>query len=310
MGNRVAASIASRDTDACLTALEGLAPYVAMAEVRLDLMESFDLRRLISGAASPLIVTCRAPREGGNFAGSEKERLDILQEAMDLECDYVDVEWDCVVELRRRRNSNTKLIASRHWRQGMPSSLRPDYESLRAEADAVKLVGFAQRLVDVFPVFDFMRRAETPVIGLAMGECGRLTRLLGPCFAQCLLTYCAINSDGVTAPGQFALSEMIDVYHLDEAGPETPIRLHLCATPESARAAISKNSKAKGGTALHVAVVVAPDEADEFLSGVREYLPQAEVWPDERLSLCLPEHGRLSNGSCEEGCTIMSRENI
>jgi 3-dehydroquinate dehydratase type I len=289
VANRVAASLAPSDTDSCLAALNELASLVAIAEVRLDLMDSFDLRRLVSRAACPLIVTCRAAREGGHFAGSENRRLDILSEAMDLGCDYVDVEWDCVAELRKRRNGATKLIASRHWQDDMPSTLWPYYESLRGEADVVKLVGFAHRLSDMFPVFDFMKRAEGPVIGLAMGERGRLTRLLGPCFANCFLTYCATDRERVTAPGQFPVSEMVDTYHLDAVGPQSMLHVHLCATPESADSAIARNSKVLPGSALHVSVLVAPAEANRFLYGIRECLPDVQVWVDRDLSLPLLE---------------------
>lgn len=289
MNNRVAASLAVRDTESCLAALSWLAPMVAMAEVRLDLMESFDLRRLIAMSPCPLIVTCRAPREGGRFAGTEAERLDILREAIDLGCAYVDVEWDSVAKLRRARGGDTRLIASRHWHDCMPSSLLAAYESLRGEADAVKLVGLARRLADMFPVFDLMKRATDPVIGLAMGEQGRLTRLLGPCFAHCLLTYGAATRADVTAPGQYAVSEVVELYHLNAVGAHTSVHLHLCASPESANAIVDKNSVAEPGRMLHVPIIACADEADELARGLREYLPHLRVSADRQLSLALPE---------------------
>jgi hypothetical protein len=42
-GNRVAASLAPHDTAGCLRELERLAPRIGMAEVRLDLMRTFDM---------------------------------------------------------------------------------------------------------------------------------------------------------------------------------------------------------------------------------------------------------------------------
>ena len=43
MANRVAASLAPPDTDSCLHELERLAPRIGLAEVRLDLMRTFDI---------------------------------------------------------------------------------------------------------------------------------------------------------------------------------------------------------------------------------------------------------------------------
>src|SRR5690242_6295197 len=65
--NRVAASLAAQDTDGCLRELDRLAPRIGLAEVRLDLMRSFDVTRLVAKAPVPLILTCRPERERGGF---------------------------------------------------------------------------------------------------------------------------------------------------------------------------------------------------------------------------------------------------
>src|SRR5262249_46476415 len=129
------------DTDACLATLRALAASISLAEIRLDLMASFDLPRLIGEAPCPLIITCRPSREGGAFSGTENERLDILAQAMDLGCTYIDGEWDCIGALAERRSSATRLIVSRHWTDRMPADLWATYEALRSQADVVKLVG-------------------------------------------------------------------------------------------------------------------------------------------------------------------------
>ena len=165
-----------------------------MAEIRLDLMRTYDLARLINEAPCRLIITCRPPREGGQFTGSEAERLDILRQAIDLRCAFVDVEWDSVAKLGRPRHSATRLIVSRHWLDEMPPTLLPIYQRLRRQADVVKLVGRANHLTEILPVLNFLHQSTSPVIGLAMGEAGQLTRLLAPCFEHCLLTYGTLSA--------------------------------------------------------------------------------------------------------------------
>lgn len=284
MTNRLAVSLAPPDTDICLSLLGELAPRIGMAEVRLDLMDSFDLPRLIAAAACPLIITCRPPREGGRFAGSEAERLDILAQAMDLGCAYVDVEWDCLAALFARRRTQTQLVASRHWTDDMPAALWPAYDELRRQADVVKLVGMARRAGDVVPIFELLNRAASPVIGIAMGEAGRITRLLAPCFGSCLLTYGAHAPAAVTAPGQLSVSEMVERYHLQAAGPHTQIHLHLCASAASTGAVIEKNADVAPGAALYVPFVVAQEQVAGVVPGLRAHLPHLTITADPELA--------------------------
>lgn len=287
MTNRIAASLALPNTDVCLAVLSELAPRIGMAEIRLDLMDSFDLPRLIAAAPCPLIITCRPPREGGRFPGPEADRLDILARAMDLGCAYVDVEWDSLPALAARRRTSTRLIASRHWLDQMPGALWATYEDLRARADVVKLVGTAARPIDVLPIFDLLRRAGGPTIAIAMGEAGQLTRLLAPCFPSCLLTYGAHAPAAVTAPGQFSVAELFDLYHLQAVGPHTAIHLHLCADAASAGQVTGKNAGAVPGEALHVPLVVAAEQAAEVVSGLRACLPRLRVTADPALAPAL-----------------------
>ena len=92
--NRVAASLAREDTDSCLRELDRLAPRIGLAEVRLDLMRTFDISKLVANSPVPLILTCRPEREGGGFTGPESERAGILRTAWESGCAYIDVEAD------------------------------------------------------------------------------------------------------------------------------------------------------------------------------------------------------------------------
>src|SRR2546429_4360761 len=76
--NRVAASLAPQDTDSCLRELDRLAPRIGLAEVRLDLMRSFDVSRLVAKAPVPLVLTCRPERGRGGFPGPGAGRRAIL----------------------------------------------------------------------------------------------------------------------------------------------------------------------------------------------------------------------------------------
>lgn len=290
--NRVAVSLALDDTTACLAALSQLSARVSLAELRLDLMHSFDLPRLIAESPCQLIITCRAAREGGAFQGSEAERHAILRAAMRLNGAYVDVEWDDLEKLQDQRQSNTRLIASRHWHDRMPTSLWPFYESLRGRADVVKLVGLARTTTDTLPVLELLSRATSPVIGLAMGAAGRLTRLLAPTARHCLLTYGARSRAELTAPGQLTIAEMLDVYHLDRVGPHTPIHLHLCTAAAEVDAFLRQDMAAAGGDLLRLPLLVSTEEAADLLKSLPKYLPRVSFSAAAQLKQLLPEAAR------------------
>ena len=289
MTHKVAVSLAPRDTDACLQVLAECGSLASMAEIRLDLMESFDLPRLQALSPCPLIITCRPQREGGRFAGSEEERLAILRQAIELECAYIDVEWDCIDLFAERAGMKTQVIVSRHWFDHMPETLDDVYAALAPRADVVKLVGLAQQPTDLLPALSLLRNATGPVIALAMGEVGRLIRLIGPCFPQCLLTYGAASQTDVTAPGQLSVAEMVQRYHLNEAGPHTQIHLHLCTSDEIAQAIAEKNDEAEPGADLYLPLRVPLEQAVEVTSGFRALVPGVQVTADPSLSAVLTQ---------------------
>jgi 3-dehydroquinate dehydratase/shikimate dehydrogenase len=288
MPNRVALSLALRDTEACLSALRRHASSIELAEVRLDRMETFDLPRLVKESLCRLVVTCRPPREGGGFDGSEAERLEVLARAWRLGCAYVDVEWDSLEALRAKLNDGRRLLASRHWADGMPASLLPAYEELSGRAEAVKLVGTARSVRDALPVLDLLRRAAGPVVALAMGAAGSPTRLLAPCFENCLLTYGALSTEELTAPGQLTVGEMLNVYRLQSVGPHTAVHVHLCADASRGEAVARRNAGAPGES-LHVPVVVNAAEAGAFARGLRSCLPGLSLSADAGLGTAVED---------------------
>jgi 3-dehydroquinate dehydratase/shikimate dehydrogenase len=265
-----------------------------MAEVCLDLMDSFDLARIIGESPCPLIITCRPPREGGKFVGSESDRLDVLWQAAELGCSYVDVEWDSIDKFPAYDRTDTRVIVSRHWLDGMPEDLSVFYDDMCGQTDVIKLVGLANHPVDMLPVFELLRHARGPVIGLAMGEAGVLTRLLAPCFSHCLLTYAAASATEATAPGQLSVQAMTQKYNLQSVGPNTAVRLHLCSDAASAEAVVARNAAENPGELLHVPLVAEPPAALAVVAALRRSLPRLLVTADAEMALVLREMEELN----------------
>mgnify|MGYP001235068768 CR=1 FL=1 len=67
-------------------------PDAALIELRLDLIADLDLAALLRAKTRPVIVTNRRREEGGRFAGTEEQRLDLLCRAAVNGADYLDLE--------------------------------------------------------------------------------------------------------------------------------------------------------------------------------------------------------------------------
>jgi 3-dehydroquinate dehydratase type I len=247
--NRVAASLAPEDTDSCLRELDRLAPRVGLAEVRLDLMRTFDIGKLVANSPVPLILTCRPEREHGGFTGHDSERMGILRTAHDHGCAYIDVEADCLhLVTGWGGGSPTQVIASQHWYDRMPPGLLDAYRDLRDRCAVVKLVGTAATAADVLPVLELLQNATTPVIGMAMGAPGTCTRILAPAFPQTVLTYGAATPAAATAPGQITVDEMTNRYALGLVTAATKVYVHVTRPDD----ALSAQQQAEPGAELHV----------------------------------------------------------
>jgi 3-dehydroquinate dehydratase type I len=278
IGNPIAASLAAADTRACLAELERLAPSIGLAEVRLDLMETFDVEPLVAKSPVPLILTCRPRRERGKYDGPEEERLAILRHAYECEVAYVDIEVDCLDAIASWHGSPTRLIGSQHWYDSMPHDLTEVYLGLRDRCDVVKLAGMAVTPQDVVHLFEFMRAATTPVIGIAMGEFGACTRLLSPTFERSLLTFGAASADAVTAPGQFTVGEMAQVYQLHLVDAGTKAYLHIVSTDRQHDAVVARQAAAADGAELHVSLRIPQGQSAAALAdAIRAALPRVEV---------------------------------
>jgi len=275
--NRVAASLAPPDTDSCLRELDRLAPRIGLAEVRLDLMRSFDVAKLVAGSPVPLVLTCRPERERGGFTGHDSERMRILRTAHDSGCAYIDVEADCLhLVTGWGGGSPTQVIASQHWFDAMPPDLPGTYRDLRDRCAVVKLVGTARSAADVLPVLGLLQNASTPVIGLAMGAPGTCTRILAPAFPHTLLTYCSATPAAVTAPGQITVDEMTDRYALHLVTAATKVYVHVIQTEAQEQDVLRTQAAAEPGAELHVPLSSTDPSLPARLS---ETLPGATVLP-------------------------------
>jgi 3-dehydroquinate dehydratase/shikimate dehydrogenase len=210
----IAVALNEPTPEAMRSAMRAAASVADVVELRIDLLDdpkAAHLPDLLTDRPCPVIVTCRAVREGGHWPGSEARRLDVLRQAVALGADYVDVEADALDQIPERGAS--RLIVSAHDFAGMPTDIPGRWRALaETGADVVKLVGVARDARDVVPMLEVLAAADRPTIAIAMGEAGLASRVLALREPACLLTFCALETGGGTAPGQIGAAEMESVY--------------------------------------------------------------------------------------------------
>lgn len=179
------------------------------------------------------IATCRRKPNTGNFEGSLNAELDLLAQAAEAGCQIVDLEIESAEEAKaaqlaafraQLRSAGAALLISFH---DFTRTKGLEQAAQRIEAfqpDFVKVVSTAKTLSDNLTVLKLIeeRSASTQVVGIAMGEEGIVSRVLGP-RAGGAFTFAAFSDGSVTAPGQVTAQTLRDLYRVEQLDQATRI---------------------------------------------------------------------------------------
>ncbi|XP_031496373.1 bifunctional 3-dehydroquinate dehydratase/shikimate dehydrogenase, chloroplastic-like [Nymphaea colorata] len=204
-----------------------------LVEFRVDYLKSFqprqDLGVLLRDKKLPAIVTYRPKWDGGYAEVDDQTRLDALRAAIELGADYVDVEFkvaeDFIKSISGKKSEKQKVIVSSHNFEHTPpvEELTDIAAKVQATgADIVKVVTAAKDITDVSRLFRVLAHCQVPIIGLATGDRGVISRVLPSKFGG-YLTYAALAAGKESADGQPTLKDMLNVYNFRQVGRETQI---------------------------------------------------------------------------------------
>jgi len=180
-----------------------------------------------------IIATCRRKEHGGGFKGSLKAEMEILAEAAKAGCQIVDLEVESAEEAAPRqldrlrdelRAAGTALLVSYH---DFTRTKGLEQAADRIEAfqpDFVKVVSTARSLADNLAVLKLIedRSLSSHVVGIAMGEEGLVSRVLGP-RAGAAFTFASFADGDETAPGQVSARTLRDLYRVEQLDYATRI---------------------------------------------------------------------------------------
>ena len=208
--------IMANDTDGALKKMAKANSLADIIEIRLDVMERFDLKEIIESATNPILITYRSRREGGEGSADYGTRVRYLLDAMEAGADYVDVELSIPLEWRRRvfqMKGSCGLVVSCHLLNGTPhrEKLERIMENMAATgADIVKIVTWARAWEDNFRVLELIPKAQAmgiEIIAFCMGPLGRISRIACPLMGG-YMTFASLEKGQESASGQIPAPDM------------------------------------------------------------------------------------------------------
>lgn len=208
--------IIARETESAVTKISEVEDQTDITEIRLDLMETFQLAKIIRSAEKPVIVTYRSEREGGKGTSDPSMVAEYLITAAHEKADYIDVELSMATEWRNKiiqSKGKSRIIISTHIMDRTPSMNDLNIilnDSINAGGDIVKIVTMANSLEDNLRMLELVSNAkgkDIEIIAFCMGAMGRMSRIFSLLMGG-YLTFTSLETGEESAPGQIPVNEM------------------------------------------------------------------------------------------------------
>ncbi len=217
---KICISIVEATLTKALNAIKEAVPLADLLELRMDYLREPDLGLLLNGRKKPFIITNRRKEEGARYRGEEGRRLEVLEEAIDLGVDFIDVELGTERSLLHgliRNKKETKVILSFHDFKRTPPQQEMEKicdRMIQCGADIAKIVTFARSYEDnlkILSLIPYARKRKQGIVAFCMGEKGRISRIFAPLMGAAW-TYGCLSRNRVSAPGQLTAEEMKEIW--------------------------------------------------------------------------------------------------
>jgi len=280
--------------DRALKDIDASQELADLIELRLDLIEGYDLPALIQAAGKPSIVTNRCKMDGGQFSGSEEERVAVLRKAIDLGVDYIDIETSTPGPLLKsvlESKGSVKAVLSHHDFTRTPDDLNPLYDlMIQMPADVLKIITYATDINDNLTLFRLLARAkkdEKSLIAFCMGEKGELSRILTVQQGG-FLTFGSLDTGKESAPGQIPARTLKYIYRVNDLKPESKV-YGVIGDPVSKSMGYLIHNKAFQAVGLpHVYVPLLVQNVTRFFNAYEPYLGGLSVTMPHKEAIMKP----------------------
>jgi 3-dehydroquinate dehydratase/shikimate dehydrogenase len=182
-----------------------------LLEVRLDCFGAApDIGELLANKPKPVIFSCRRPRDGGLWQGSETERLVLLRQCVVSKADFVEVELDVADQVGslppcRRVISYTNLGET-------PTDMADIYAKMLAKKpDVIKLMTLARNPEEAWPLVQILGKPTVPTVVVGLGKPGIMLSLLGKKIGT-PWAYAALERGMEAHPDQPTVADLVETY--------------------------------------------------------------------------------------------------
>jgi 3-dehydroquinate dehydratase/shikimate dehydrogenase len=183
-----------------------------LLEVQLDRFgKAPDVGELLTHKPKPIILSCRRPRDGGQWQGTEEERLALLRQCIVSKADYVEIELDVADQIRKFPPA--KRVISYTNLQETPANIAEIYAQAQTRnPDVIKLVTLVRAPEEAWPLLQLMAKPALPTVAIALGKAGAMLSVLGKKIGA-PWTYAALEKGMEAYPGQPTVRELNEIYH-------------------------------------------------------------------------------------------------
>ena len=210
---RLCASVTAVSCDEVMNLIAQAQEVADLIEIRFDHLPQNEATHLVrqlhqDRIVKPLIATYRPENQCGGASNDRSSRIRFW-ERLDGEFWAIDQEED----IFGAGHGGWNRILSHHDFIAGADEACEVFERLMVKKPAVvKLAYMAHDITDTVPVWKILKSAEEasqPTVAIAMGEPGKITRILGPAYGA-QWTYCSVGP--TTAPGQMSADDITHLY--------------------------------------------------------------------------------------------------
>lgn len=215
---RICTVVTGTSLDEFLQNLEKTQQVSDLIELRVDYIQNIkptDIEIIKQKTTKLAIFTCRRKEEGGQFTGSDEDRLSVIQQAIKLSYPFVDIEYATYKDTPVDRGASQLILSYHNFDETPPywQLTRTIFEMSMLKPDIIKIATMVQTEYDnqkLMRVLLSKKPNENQII-IGMGEKGKITRVLGPLLGS-YLTFASAN-DIQTTPGQIHINTLKIIYN-------------------------------------------------------------------------------------------------
>jgi 3-dehydroquinate dehydratase/shikimate dehydrogenase len=208
----ICVSVATESRRMAMADMLTAARQADLLELRLDRFgKAPDVRDLFAAKRKPIIVTCRRPADGGEWQGSEDERLALLRQCVVDGADYVEIELDVADQIRPFPGA--KRVISYTALGETPADIGERYDEARSKRpDVIKLTTSARTPEEAWPLVQILAKSSVPTVLVGIGQPGIALAVLGKKLGA-PWAYAALGRGLEAYPGQPTVEDLEAVYH-------------------------------------------------------------------------------------------------